>query len=76
MGIPQFGDIVVQGTTANGYVLVDAITQRTIAGPVTLCAAAVALARALSTSDVWHQSMDNRGRPLGEPYRLTKRAQP
>jgi hypothetical protein len=71
MATPQSGDIVVLGTTSHGYVLVDAISHRRIAGPIVLCASAVALARTLGGTNVWQQNVDSRGRPLGEPFLLT-----
>jgi hypothetical protein len=70
---PQLGDILIRGTTANGYTVLDAITFRPCAGsPLGDLHSAVALARSLTMGEVWQQSVDHRGRPVGEPLRLTK----
>ena len=67
---PQAGDVLLRGNVAHGFQLVDAVSHRMLAGPITTLDAAVALAREMGGRAMWQQLIDNRGRPLGEPFRL------
>ena len=67
---PQAGDVLLRGNVVHGFQLVDAVSRRILAGPMTTLDAAVALAREMGSRAIWQQLVDNRGRPLGEPFRL------
>ena len=62
---PEPGDVLLRGSAEHGYFLVDPCTHELVAGPVGSVVAALALA-ALHTATVWQQSVDNRGRALGD----------
>lgn len=66
---PQLGDVVLRGSFSAGFEIVDAITDRHIAGPMQL-SRAIQVAKAHGASGLWQQSVDDRGRPLGPPTRL------
>lgn len=71
MPIPQSGDILIRGTSGDdGFDLHEVITLKRLAGPFETFAAAVAAARAKKPRAIWHQTVDDRGRPLGDPFRL------
>jgi hypothetical protein len=67
---PQAGDVLLRGDVTYGFQLVDAMTHQVLAGPITTLEAVVELARGLGARAIWQQSVDNRGRPLGDPFRL------
>jgi hypothetical protein len=67
---PAAGDIVIRGTTQDRFELVQAVTGRYIAGPFEYFPVAVAAARARGPHAIWQQSVDHRGRLLGDPFRL------
>jgi len=64
------GDLVIRGTTTNGFEVIEAITSRRVAGPFERFTTAVAAARARQPHTIWQQSVDHRGRLLGEPFQL------
>jgi hypothetical protein len=64
------GGILIRGTSQNGFQLIDMPTGEYIAGPFQFLPVALAAARARRPRAIWQQSVDHRGRPLGEPYRL------
>jgi hypothetical protein len=70
MSLPEPGDIVIRGTTGNGFELLEPITLKHLAGPFASFAVAVVAARAHGAKSVWQLSVDHRGRALGEPFRL------
>ena len=73
MSIPQSGDIVIRGTTDEGYEVVEAITDKRIGGHFQTLAVALAFARERmdgGAGTIWQQSVDHRGRLLGAPLRL------
>jgi hypothetical protein len=67
---PRGGDIVIRGTSESGFQLVDAVTGKYIAGPFQYFPVAIAAARARRPDTIWQQSVDHRGRLLGEPLPL------
>ena len=71
MVAPEPGDIVIRGTTAQGFELVDPLSARHIAGPFATFTVAAIAARAKGARVIWQQSIDHRGRSLGEPLRLS-----
>ena len=66
MRTPEAGDVVLRGSTNHGYQIVDAISHRLLGGPVASVTAALELAAQHGATTVWQQSVDNRGRPLGD----------
>lgn len=70
MPIPQPGDILIRSNPAGGYELVDAVSQVFIDGPFKVALTAVAAARLREARAIWQQNVDDRGRPLGDPFRL------
>jgi hypothetical protein len=68
---PQEGDLILRGTMSEGFALVDATTLQMIAGPGLGLHAALIAAQRHGRGDVWQQHLDARGRPIGEPYRLS-----
>lgn len=67
---PQRGDVLLRGSFRAGFEIVDAITDRHIAGPMQL-SRAIQVAKAHGAIGLWQQSVDDRGRPLGAPSRLS-----
>ena len=71
MPVPQAGDILIRSLTGNHrFTLLDVVTERTIAGPFEGFQSAIADARALNARALWQQSVDDRGRVLGDLFRL------
>ena len=66
---PRQGDALLRGDAIQGFNVVDAISLQPIAGRIFSREAAMDVAR-LYGGAVWHQTVDNRGRPLGDPIRL------
>ena len=62
-------DVILRGDASAGFHLYDADTDFHLAGPLPSVAAAVEVARQYGAV-IWHQGVDNRGRVLGEPFRL------
>ena len=69
MSEPQPGDVILCGPIDDGFMVLDAVTRRALAGPLPH-AEALADARARGSGRVWHERTDERGRPLGPPARL------
>jgi hypothetical protein len=69
MSEPQPGDVILRGPIYGGFMVLDAVTRRALAGPLPL-AEAVADARARGSGRVWQERTDEGGRPLGPPARL------
>jgi hypothetical protein len=67
---PQPGDVIIRATISDGFVVVDAITDRVLAGPALTLTYALAAAQRHSRGDIWQQQVDGRGRPLGQMFRL------
>jgi hypothetical protein len=70
---PQSGDVVLRGDHTSGVEIVDAVTRLRIAGRFRTLEAAVATARFYGAAAIWQQTVDNRGRPLGDAYRLERK---
>ena len=66
----QAGDLLIRGTGESGFLLLEAVTLKPLAGPFEYLGTAVAAARARRPRVIWQQSVDNRGRLLGDPLRL------
>ena len=66
----RHGDVILRGDTHSGFHLYDARTDAHLAGPIPSLPAAIEVARQHGAPAIWQQNTDNRGRPLGEPFRL------
>ena len=69
MPAPQLGDVILRRGANGTVIVVDAITDKQIAGPVQLWRA-IQLARAHGAAAIWQQLVDERGRPLGDVSRI------
>ena len=67
---PEAGDVILRATASSGFEVIDAITHRIVAGPLATAHAAIAAAMQYGARGIWQQSIDNRGRVLGDPYKL------
>jgi hypothetical protein len=72
MGAPKRGDVFLRGDVEQGFHIVDATTLKPIAAAVPTVEAAVEVARLHGAGAIWQQTFDNRGRPLGDPFRLMR----
>ena len=70
MPIPQRGDVLIRSVATDRFELVDVASGKFIDGPFDGLPAAVAAARLRNVRAIWQQTVDARGRPLGEPFRL------
>ena len=70
MPIPQIGDLLVRMSGAGRFELVDVVTLTLVAGPFDGFAGAMTAARERGVRAIWQQNVDDRGRPLGDPFRL------
>ena len=70
MPTPQPGDILIRRARAGGCELVDAVTHKHIDGPFEAALTAIVGARLRGAHAIWQQHLDDRGRPLGDPFRL------
>ena len=71
--LPTAGDLLIRDVAASPgeFMLVDADTQRSLAGPFASLQAALAAAKSLRpTGKVWKEHCDSRGRVLGPPLEL------
>ena len=60
-------DVVIRNTANENFELVDAHTFERVAGPYRSFEVAMAVARSYTTGNLFHQTLDNRGRVMGEP---------
>lgn len=66
---PSNKDVILRGDASTGFHIYAADTQIHLEGPIRPLPAAIELARQYGAV-VWQQNVDNRGRALGEPFRL------
>ena len=66
---PQRRDVILQGSIDGVFSVVDALAKHRIAGPLSL-QKALAFARQYGAPSIFQQSVDGRGRLLGDPSRL------
>jgi hypothetical protein len=69
MAEPVLGDVILRRIVDGSFEVVDAVTERHIAGPVQL-SRAVQLAKAHGARSIWQQNVDERGRPVGPLSRI------
>lgn len=70
MPVPQVGDVLIRGLRQSRFELVDVVTLKHLAGPFDSFAGAVDAARTRNARAIWQQNVDDRGRALGDPFRL------
>jgi hypothetical protein len=72
MPAPQVGDILIRpgAAAADTFILVDVVTGKYVGGPFRGLALAVGAAKSKAPRAIWHQNVDERGRPMGEPFKL------
>ena len=66
---PATGDVILRWLGGGAFDVVEAETCRHLTGPVSL-SRAIALAKASGAAVIWQQNLDERGRPVGTPYRI------
>jgi hypothetical protein len=66
---PEAGDVILRWLGAGMFEILDAQTERHLSGPVSL-GRALELAKSSGAAVIWQQNVDERGRPLGSPYRI------
>jgi hypothetical protein len=76
MPVPQVGDILIRNTASDMFLLTDVVTGKHIAGPFKGFMLAAAAARIRGGRAIWQQNVDERGRPLGEPFKLPEQPSP
>jgi len=72
--VPQDGDVFLRGDAMGGFHVLDAMSLEPIAGPIHSVEVAIEVAR-LHGGAIWQQTVDNRGRPLGDPFPLLRPTQ-
>ena len=66
MAAPDAGDLLIVHQVADGFVVLDAVSRQHVSTHPTF-PDALNYASLHTKGKVWHQSTDNRGRPMGEP---------
>ena len=68
-------DVLIRNASPDAYLVADALSSRTLAGPFPSLVDAITTARLLSRGgSIWRENVDDRGRPLGEAIPLGKGA--
>jgi hypothetical protein len=66
----KLGSVVLRAAFNDGFVLADLQTDALVERNLPSLQAAVEAARRLGVTEIWQQNVDNRGRPLGDPFKL------
>lgn len=67
---PKPGDVLIRETVV-GYTVLDAVALYELSGPYSSIARAFVAAKTqISSGHIWRESVDHRGRPLGDPFVL------
>ena len=74
MPAPQVGDILIRHGAAatDTFLLVDVVTGKYLGGRFLGLEMALVAAKTRHPRAIWHQSVDERGRPMGDPFKLPK----
>jgi hypothetical protein len=67
---PVPGDLILRGSFGTGFELVDAVTHTVKVSNLPTVESALKAAMRLQPNCVWQQNVDERGRPIGELFRL------
>ena len=68
-------DLVLRGSLSDGFHLHDRGTGELVAGPFFTFEEVLNAADAAGATELWRQSTDERGRPLGDLFKLPHRIQ-
>ena len=64
-------DVLIRNASPDAYLVAEATSSRTLAGPFISLVDAITTARLLAHGgSIWRENVDDRGRPLGEAIRL------
>ena len=66
-------DLVLRGSPSQGFHLHDRVTGTLVAGPFFTFDEMLDAAHAAGATELWRQSTDDRGRPLGDLFKLPHR---
>ena len=66
---PKFGDVLIRGEVGGGFEIVDALKFTRLSGHLPTLQEAMTTAR-LKGGRIWQQTVDARGRALGDPVPL------
>jgi hypothetical protein len=72
---PTTGDVILRGSIDGSFRVLDAIRKDRVAGPLQL-KDAVAFVRRCGARHIFQQVVDERGRPMGDPWRLARTKAP
>ena len=64
------GDLILRGSPTEGFSLIDAWSGTFVAGPLRTFDEIFSVARARGAAALWRESVDERGRPLGDLFKL------
>jgi hypothetical protein len=70
---PRAGDILLRGSFESGFELLDAATFQHVNGGRHSISEAIVFARQRGAEAIWQLNTDDRGRTVGEPFRLPLR---
>jgi hypothetical protein len=65
------GDIIIRGALSEGFTVVDAVSGHVIDGSLMDLTTALTVARKHGRGQIWQEIIDERGRPIGELFRLS-----
>ena len=74
-GTTRNHDLVLRGSPSDGFYLHDRVTGTLVAGPLFRFDEMLDAAHAAGATELWRQSTDERGRPLGDLFKLPHRIQ-
>lgn len=66
---PADGDLLIKGAQETGFAVHDAVTDARLVSALTY-SEALAFVRARGRTTVWQLTVDDRGRPIGQPCYL------
>jgi hypothetical protein len=71
--IMKHGDVIIRRLPGDEFLVANAVTLKTLGGPFTTFddALATALLLAGPSGRIWQDNLDDRGRPLGPPIRVS-----
>jgi hypothetical protein len=67
---PRPGDVLLRGSLESGFIVQDALSRKPF-GTVGSFADAIQLAQERGASCIWQQHLDDRGRSIGPPFRIS-----
>ena len=64
------GDLILRGSPADGFLLIDAVTRTAVAGPLFTFSQVFRVAREYGAQALWREAVDDRGRPRNGLFKL------